>query len=182
MSSLVLEEIRHRVAIAGSVTNAITGQGIPGIQVTVTEQNLRTQTREDGSFYLSDLPVGQYELVISGSQLGKYYGTSDPVPVRVADATNGQPIFDSQANIKLQPTQLTGRVTRQDNNQAIAGAILKLHGSSIQTVTDKEGKYLFSELPASTQTLEVTARGFATATKTQTFIAGQEITIDFQLA
>ncbi|WP_066382806.1 MULTISPECIES: carboxypeptidase regulatory-like domain-containing protein [unclassified Anabaena] len=182
MPSVVIEEIRHRVAIAGSVTNAVTRQGIPDIQVTVTELNLRTQTREDGSFYLLDLPVGQYELVISGSQLGKYYGTSEPIAVRVADATNGQPIFDPQAHIKLQPTQLTGKVTRQDNNQAIAGAMIKLRGSSIQTVTDKEGKYLFSELPASTQTLEVTARGFATATKTPTFTAGQQITINFQLA
>ncbi|BAZ23369.1 hypothetical protein NIES4073_42570 [Kalymmatonema gypsitolerans NIES-4073] len=100
--------IKHRAAIAGHVTDAITSGGILGATVEVVGKNLRTQTREDGFFYFVDLEKGQYELSVlvpQGSRI--YYGGSDDQPTATIPGVivqgDGKPIFDLKANVALSP-------------------------------------------------------------------------------
>jgi Carboxypeptidase regulatory-like domain/CarboxypepD_reg-like domain len=182
ISRLAVEQIRHRVAIAGSVTDAITEQRIAGAVVEVVGQNLQTQTREDGSFYFIDLPDGQYTLKVSAPNLGSRYGTANVANVTVKDE-NGRLIFDSQANVKLSPTRLIGQVKRSDNNQPIANALVQLRGSETQTLTNKEGRYVLSGIQASQPRVQVSVNGFVTQIQQvkEKLIAGQEQAVEFRL-
>ncbi|HEY9670733.1 MAG TPA: carboxypeptidase regulatory-like domain-containing protein [Waterburya sp.] len=160
-----VEEIRHRAAIAGYVTDAITRQGIWGAIVEIVGQNLRTQTRNDGFFYFRDLPTGQYSLNLAASHLGSRYGIATVLNVMVQNAADGRPIFDPKANIPLPPTRLTGQVKRSDNNQAIATAIIQVLGSEAQILTDKNRLFSLSGIQAGKPTIKVSAKGFVTATQ-----------------
>ncbi len=177
--------IKHRAAIAGHVTDAITSEGILGAAVEVVGKNLRTQTREDGFFYFVDLEKGQYDLSVLVPQRSRScYGGSDNEPTGmitgVTVESDGKPIFDQKANVALSPTSLVGLVKRSDNALPIPNAIVKLLGSEIQTLTHKDGKYLLSGVPAGNYTIQVSAKDigtnkeFATQTQLVTFTAGKE--------
>lgn len=68
------EITRHQVAIAGRVTDAVTGRPIPGATVSVATLSgeVELTTAPDGHFHLLDLADGTYELV--ASKPGGYFG------------------------------------------------------------------------------------------------------------
>jgi len=111
MPNSVSEEIiyiKHRAAIAGYVTDAITRKGISGVVVKVIGINQSTLTREDGFFYFVDLEKGQYDLSVlvrQGSRID--YGGSDDKPTATIPGVivqgDGKPIFDLKANVALSP-------------------------------------------------------------------------------
>ncbi|TKK65682.1 TonB-dependent receptor [Ilyomonas limi] len=60
---------------------------------------------------------------------------------------------------------LTGDVN-DNNSHALAGAIIHLLNTNLQTTTDTGGRFIFPNVPAGTYTLQVAALGFATTTVT----------------
>ena len=176
-----MEEIRHRAAIAGHITDAISGKGIPEAVVNVIGQNQCTLTVREGFYYFIDLPAGQYGLSSAAPHLGTRYGTASVSDVAVADDTDGRPIFDPKADLPLPPTRLVGQVRRSDNDQAIAQATVQLRGSEAQTVANDLGQYILSGLQQGHPTVQVSAPGFATATQTVTLTTGEATTADFSL-
>jgi hypothetical protein len=91
-----IEAIRHQVAIAGQVTDALTGKSLDGARLGITaapaaftdflklrqiqfgeswermaERPDRTNSIADGSFRLLDLPDGQYKLTAFASGRGQ---------------------------------------------------------------------------------------------------------------
>lgn len=180
MPSSAIEEIRHRIAIAGSVVDAITRQGIDNAVVEVAGQELSTQTRADGSFYFLDLPLGAYTLNISAPQLGSRYGTVSVANIAVQNAEDGRPVFDPKANVQLPPTRLEGQVNRSETpEQPIAQATVRLRGSDSQTLTDKNGRYTLSGLQVGQPTAQVVLKGIVVAMQTVTLKAGQSTAADF---
>ena len=51
--------------ISGVVTNSETGEPIVGATVSVAETDLATKTDEDGEYFIINVPVGHYDLVVS---------------------------------------------------------------------------------------------------------------------
>ncbi len=182
MPNPAVEEIRHRVAIAGSVTDSVSGRAIAGAIVELLDPPLQTFTREEGSFYFIDLPVGSYTLNISAPLFGTRYGVVNGLNILVQNTVDNQPILDSKARVRLTPTTLVGRVTRNDNNQPIERAIVQLRWSTVQTLTDKEGRYTLSGLLAGEPTVQASAKGFSTSIQKVVLTAGAETTANFSLS
>lgn len=187
--------IKHRAAIAGHITDAITGKEISGAAVEVVGKNLITLTREDGFFYFVNLEKGQYELSIlvpQGSR-SSYGGNDDEPTARISgvavenepdrpDGKPGKPIFDLKANVSLDPTRLVGSVKRSDNANPIPKAIVKLRGSEIQTLTDDKGQYFLSGLPSPVKlTIQVSAKEIATTSQQVTLESGKQQSLDFNV-
>lgn len=189
MPNSVSEEIiyiKHRAAIAGYVTDAITGKGILDAVIEVVGKNLRTLTREDGFFYFVDLEKGQYELSILVPQASRScYGGSDNEPTAripgIAVESDGKPIFDMKANVALSPARLFGLV-RDEQNNPIPNAIVKLRGSEVQTLTDNNGQYFLSGLPLGVKlTIQVSGTGIATTSAEVTLEPGKQQNLDFNI-
>jgi Carboxypeptidase regulatory-like domain len=177
-----LETIRHRAAISGYVTDAITGQAISGVIIEVREGTLKTQTASDGFFYFVDLDAGLYTLSISAPILGSRYGTAGIPNLGVQDGPDGRPMFDPKANVALPPTRLTGYVRRSSDGQPLKGALVQVLGSEAKTVTDQNGKYAITGLQSGTPNVQASAEGRASVVQKVTLEPGTETAADFSLA
>ncbi len=61
-----------------------------------------------------------------------------------------------------QVTQVTGVVTAEDDGQPITGASIRIEGTKMGTVSDVDGKFQLSNLPANARTLVITYMGMQT--------------------
>jgi len=55
-----------------------------------------------------------------------------------------------------QVTQVIGVVTAEDDGQPITGASIRIEGTKLGTVTDVDGKFHLSNIPANARTLVIT--------------------------
>jgi outer membrane receptor protein involved in Fe transport len=72
-----------------------------------------------------------------------------------------------------------GQVTRAAPEAPVAGAQVFVVGTRVGGVTDAQGRYNFTGVPAGTHTVRVRALGFHPADKTVDVTAGQTATVDF---
>ena len=63
---------------------------------------------------------------------------------------------------RAQVTQVTGVVTAEDDGQPITGASIRIDGTKLGTVTDINGKFHLSNLPANARTIVITYMGMQT--------------------
>ncbi|MEI2719829.1 MAG: carboxypeptidase-like regulatory domain-containing protein [Gemmatimonadales bacterium] len=70
---------------------------------------------------------------------------------------------------------IRGTVTRSGDNQALAGVVVTLKGTTIATTTNGNGKYVFLRVPAGSQTLVFRWLGYAPVEKTVTVAADQTV-------
>jgi hypothetical protein len=178
----VVEIVRRKAAIAGSVTDAITGLAIPGAVVKITTKNLEREAGPDGFFYFPDLRAGTYTLTVSAPLLGSRYGVTKVTGVTVQNAADGRPIFNIKANVRLLPTRVTGTVTRSSDGQPLPKAIVRVLGCETKCQTDQNGKYVLTGLYAGAPTVQASAAGRTTAAKKVALAVGQETVNDFSLA
>lgn len=184
------EIARHRVAIAGRVTDARTGQPLPAARVQITAgppafsgllpllakqhgarwetmaaRPDRTRTASDGFFHFLDLPAGQYTLAASLPGSGSRYGTAT---VQVTLAADGQGNVPMQtATLALPATTIEGRVSGPAD-AAVRLAEVRVQGSGERTWSDAQGNYVLSGVEAGARKLTISARGFQTKSETVT--------------
>ena len=72
-----------------------------------------------------------------------------------------------------------GQVTRSSPGGGVAGAQVFVVGTRVGGVTDADGRYTFTGVPAGTQTVRVRALGFHPIDKTVDVVSGQTATVDF---
>lgn len=192
--------VRRAVAIAGTVTDALSGRPIAGALIAITsgppaflaqrailardpawerqaERLDRRRSRRDGLYAFSDLPPGAYELVISAPDEGSRYGTATlPAVAVTSEREPSGRIKLAPADAALAPTRITGRVLRGDTNpqQPALDARARLRGDTNVARADADGRFTLSGISAGSPTLEVTAPGYRTLTLAVTLAAGQE--------
>ena len=198
------EIVRHQVAVTGKVTDLRTRAPLAGVRVEITvapaaftvwlaayarqygdrwaalaERPDRTTTAADGRYRFLDLPDGQYTFSASLPAAGSRYGAAQ---AQVTVTRDGQGrIALAAADMSLPPTTLRGQVTGQGAG-ALVLAEVRVQGSGERAFTDAQGRYLLAGLETGARHLAVSARGFATATRTVTLSpAGVESVSDFAL-
>lgn len=77
---------------------------------------------------------------------------------------------------------ISGRVTGGDTGGPIASATVNVQGTALRGVTDSQGRYSISGVPAGTYTLTASTLGAAASGRQVTVTAGQTTTADFTLA
>ncbi len=187
---------RHRVAIAGHVTDAQTGKAILGAEVAMIEmpaafkQKLqhaaatglldKARTRHDGLFYFLDLPDGKYTLEVSVPGSGKRYGSVQQ-KTKVSRDEKGDTKVD-YVNFALQPTAVTGKITGAGNKGGVLMAQVQVRGSGERTFSDADGRYALAGIEPGKRTVQVRAQGYRPAAEA-VFIAapGESKTLDFDL-
>lgn len=200
-----IESSRHQVALAGTITDSVTGKPMRQALVEIllgpaahqakvdilardpawllrNERFDRTHTRGDGLFFFIDLAPGDYTLRVSAPQLGTRYGVIEagPFTVQTGRDANGR-VRVAQADVTLAPTLIQGQVIRGDNSQAVAGAQVRLRGDTHIVVTAADGQYRLLDIVASKLTVEVSAANFQTAQRTVNLAAGQARTVNITL-
>jgi hypothetical protein len=198
------ETVRHQVAVTGKVADLRTGAPLPDAQVEITaapaafaawlavyaqqygdrwanlaERPDRTTARADGRYHFLDLPDGPYTLSASLPAAGSRYGAAQ---AQATVARDGQGrIALAAADLSLPPTTLRGQVTGQGAGLLVLAEV-HVQGSGERAFTDAQGRYLLASLETGARHIEVSARGFATATRTVTLSpAGVESVSDFAL-
>lgn len=197
---------RRQVAIAGRVTDGVSGKPLSGVHVTIvtmpplfknklevaalqygnrwatmTERADKTQTRHDGLFYFLDLPDGKYGLSASLSSPGKRYSKADEAVVVARDAKGGMKL--TFTNFVLQQTMLKGKVTCPGHKTGVAMAEVRVKGSGERAFSDVQGQYLLAGIEPGKRTVLVFAQGYREAEQAVTIAGpGESQTLNFALA
>lgn len=182
MSTIV---VRHRVGIAGRVTDALSGQALPGVRVEIAaapaafldlialravaagnlwaalpERVDRTRTARDGHYHFLDLPAGAYMLAASLPEAGSRYGIATLPLTLTADSLGN--VGMGNGDLALPPTAVQGKVSSLASLPgAVPMAEVSIGGSGEKTFCDAAGAYRLAGIEAGARTVVVAARGFA---------------------
>ena len=176
--------IRHQVAIAGRVTDVITGKPLYRALVSITpdampaafksllearamqygeawtrmsERPDMARTAVDGIFYFLDLPDGDYGLTASLVSMGKRYGSAQAKATVTRDK-NGD-INRVFLELALQATTVRGRITSPVHKSGVAMAEVRMKGSGERTFSDGQGQYVLAGI----EPIEIKKRGASKA-------------------
>ncbi|HEX6904111.1 MAG TPA: carboxypeptidase regulatory-like domain-containing protein [Thermoanaerobaculia bacterium] len=195
--------VRHRVAIYGNVSDAVTGRPIEGARVEITqgpqgfserlalqaraagkdwpalqERPDRTRTAADGHFHFMDLPAGNYSLAATLAAAGSRYGSAQAQATLTEDAR--KTVSRAQLELKLPPTTVRGTIKDGQGNP-VRFAEVGLRGGPERAVADGVGFFVLSGLEAGKRTFVVSARGFKDLSRTVDVAPGVTSTADFNL-
>lgn len=198
---LTMRQSVRRLAVAGRVTDAVTGRPLAGAlaQITTAPKEFRAWTEirgaelasrtppgtpperavsdADGWFRYLDLPAGKYTIDVSLPPAGSRYGAAR-AKTEVSAASAAAWV---DASVSLPPTTVRGTV-RDDAGLAVPMAEVKVKGSLETTYTDRDGAYTLVAVEAGARVLSVRARGFAPAEAAVKLAEGKQKTQDVALA
>ena len=163
-------------SISGTVSNG--SSGISGASVQALQNGsikASTTTASAGTYSLSNLAAGKYDLSVSASG----FGTALQNAVAV---TGGQ---TATANVTLSaPGTISGTVTGPDGVTPISGATLQVYVGSAagsSSTTNAGGNYSLNNLSAGTYSIQANAQGYVTMSQTATLSGGGTATANFSL-
>ncbi len=144
--------------LAGKVLNDA-GQGVAGITVTIESRGKKwsATTEADGSFFVSSLVAGDYDVQADPDSLPAGYsadGFGDSQKVTVEKAAPGRAAFTARA-LRSISGQVLIYDTRQLRYVPVIGAEVLLNEPGPTAKADPQGRYLFRDLAAGSYTLSV---------------------------
>jgi hypothetical protein len=78
--------------------------------------------------------------------------------------------------------KVIGTVTDSDTGQPLVGAQVVVEGTNLGNVTNEDGYYFINNVPVGLDQLTAQYLGYQTLTNEQRILAGQTMTVDFQLS
>lgn len=76
---------------------------------------------------------------------------------------------------------ISGKITNSDNNQAVAGVLIKVKNTSKYAVSKKDGNYMINNLPAGKYTLQISSINWEVQEKSVELSFSDSKKVDFQL-
>ncbi|MGG4455611.1 carboxypeptidase regulatory-like domain-containing protein [Brevibacillus porteri] len=167
-------------AISGVVTNQMTGFGIPGSTVLITDDHgvvlAQLLTDDQGNFLAEKLPLGVVNVTVSASN---FVSVSQAVILQGGMTTNFQ-----QALVP-NPGSLSGVVTDLETGLPITGATVIVFDSTRAAVgsvlTDATGNFSLDRLAPGGYTVNVNATGYASDVAGAQIQAGAASVLSFAL-
>jgi len=155
--------------IAGTVTDASTGDPIAG--TTVTAEGNSATTDANGTYTINNVPLGTHTVTASAA---KYVEQSKTVTVAAGTTTH----LDFE--LTLLNGTISGVVTDSSTGNPISGATVTVN--SMSATTNSSGVYTISDIQAGTYTVTASAEGYESSVKTNiTVVAGETTSVDFEL-
>ncbi len=201
MAQLEPLEVHRQVAIAGRVTDALTGQPLEGAHVRLASASKvfkrrvqawslqrggavprgrpdETGTGPDGHFHFLDLPRARYTVTASLPGQGSRYASARTT-VEVTSSRGEIPLV--AADLALQPTAIKGRVTTSGGDPLPLAEVRVAGGPA--TRTDAQGRYVLAGVEAGRQRATANATGLEQAEQMAAPARpGSAQTVDFSLA
>src|SRR5687768_12282574 len=86
------------------------------------------------------------------------------------------------SSAQAQRGSIRGRVTEEGSDRPIPQTQVGIVGTALGSVTDGDGRYVINNVTPGQVSVRVVRIGFGGQTKTATVTAGQQVTLDFQMA
>jgi hypothetical protein len=166
--------------VRGTVKNTATNQPIAGASILVGipfgAVYYSAFTDGNGNYSLTDIPAQKLILYVGADG----FMTAQATVTIVANQTVTQD-FALTPDTGATTGTITGVVKNSASNQPVSGATVTVAGTNLSTTSGGDGSYTLSNVPAGSQTLNVTKSGFRSATAQVTVTAGQSVTQDISL-
>jgi alpha-L-arabinofuranosidase len=155
-------------AITGTVTDALTGNAIPG--ATISDGAGTTNTDGNGVYALSGITEGSYTITASASGY-----QAQGIIVSVAPSATATVNF----SLVPEPGAISGTVMDSVTSNAIPGATISDGAGG--TSTDGNGDYALSMLSEGSYTITASAPGYHAQSVTASVVPGATTTVNFTL-
>ena len=84
--------------------------------------------------------------------------------------------------VAAQTGTVTGRITAQAGGAPLDGVVVLVQGTTTSTLSNQQGRYLLTNAPVGTITLELTRLGYSQVTQVVTVTAGETVVANIQMA
>lgn len=173
-----------RVTIQGTVIDSRSGRPIPDVEVALAELGVILMTDSAGSFLLPDLALGTYRLAL---QKDGYERVEGPLQVLRAGGmvirldplvAAGGPVA---ATAVPGSSRIRGIVKDAGSGAPLEGALVTIEGVRRNQITDVDGRFALSDVPAGRRRIEVSLLGFATRADAITVPPASILALDIAL-
>jgi hypothetical protein len=165
------------VILTGAVVDALTGQPLSGVSVSVTGGTLQSSTDPAGRFSLADLPPGELALDVA---LAGYQGVHVSLTAPAGTADLGTIRLSPAADSEL-TTSVAGVVTDSGTGTPLAGASVAIEGLGKGTLTGTDGTYRIEGITQNSFTVTVSAVGYLSGRGDVTLTQPSLVTFDAAL-
>lgn len=150
--------------LTGTVTDAVENQPIPNVKIRIAGTELSTETGEDGTYRLAQIPGRQATVQV----VGRGYRQQE-------FQENFQVGEEKMLNVELKGgTILAGVVQDALSESPIVEAEVEVVGTSQKSKTDEEGRFRFEDLMAGPRSLKISASGYHSVEKETELETDQE--------
>lgn len=159
--------------IGGTVTDAASGDPIRYANVTANPGNHTAATAIDGTYTLRDLPPDTYD--VTAEATGYFAMTVTDRVVELGQTTT------VDFNLTASRGTVSGAVTAVESGDPIAGAFLTVEGTNHTAVSDENGDYEITNIPAGNHLVTCYAPARNSAQSPAEISAGIHLAIDYAL-
>ncbi len=147
-----------RGLIKGSITDSKSGEPVPQASIEVDGNVFLSATSEgDGTYKLVGIPPGTCKLKISHAEYAENF--IENVEIQDMSPTT----IDMQLNRRPQTGALEGKILDISTNKPVSGALVAVLGTSITSITDVNGSYRLTNVPAGLNNITILATGYPSA-------------------
>lgn len=164
-------------AIAGTVTDLLTGAPLPGARVVMASGTDEREARSaaDGVYHFCGVPEGAIRVQASAAGAAS-------APLRLHAAGESPARLAADLRIPLSTTiRVSGRVRDFDSGAPIGAALVRLVGTDARQITGRDGRFLFPSVPPGRYRLEAQHVAYGTQSDSLHVGAAAEVEIDLRL-
>jgi CarboxypepD_reg-like domain/Carboxypeptidase regulatory-like domain/TonB-dependent Receptor Plug Domain len=170
-------------ALAGVVTDSLTGVAMPGALVTASpaqgrpgdQDQIEVRADDTGYFRMCTLPAGR------DLRVQAHFGRSAGRSVHVTIPEGGAQIHDLILMMSSAGT-LKGRVLDYASGNPLAGAVISILGTGLRQVTDSAGTFALDSLPPGRHLVTTEYLGYEQRTDSVTVFSQETVNIEVRMA